>query len=445
MTKHELTAWLGDKKILIWGFGREGQSTYRFLRGRFPALPLAVADAAEADLSHTTNTRFIRAAAWCDAFSGFDLVIKSPGIPTLGQRVDTAKLTSQTELFLRCFAGQTVGITGTKGKSTTSSLLYHQLKHSGRDVRLVGNIGLPCLDVFDDITPETVVVFELSCHQLEYAVTSPHVAVLLNLFEEHLDHYGSYENYVKAKQNIYLHQRPGDVLILNAQDKPLLPIGKPCITATLQAGVAADIAAEGRTLAVQGEQITIPSGGTALLGEHNLYNIGVVYYICTRLCGMEKETFLSLLKSFQGLPHRLQNIGSVGGVTYYDDSISTVGETTIGALKSVPHVGSLILGGMERGVNYDALVDYLLTSGPPRIILMPDTGLRIHRMLRQKNEAFCGERVLPVQNLAEAVAAAKKHTPQGTSCLFSPAAASYGFFKNFEERGEAFQALVRGE
>ena len=174
---------LNNKKILIWGYGREGKSTERFLQSHCPSSVYDVFEGKVEDI----------------AFDNYDLVRKSPGLHT---PVDNDKLTSQTELFLSQFSGQTVGITGTKGKSTTSSLLYSTLvSHYGKNVLLVGNIGYPCLDYYDDIDDQTIIVFELSCHQLYKCRYSPHIAVILNLFEDHLDYYGTRENYFRAKAN----------------------------------------------------------------------------------------------------------------------------------------------------------------------------------------------------------------------------------------------------
>ena len=183
---------LDNKKILIWGYGREGRSTERFLQGHCPS--------AVAEIYEGTGEDIV--------FDNYDLVIKSPGINT---PIENEKMTSQTELFLSQFSNQTVGVTGTKGKSTTSSLLYTTLSHHyGKNVLLVGNIGYPCLDYYDDIDDQTIVVYELSCHQLNRCRYSPHVAVFLNLFEDHLDYYKTRENYFRVKSNITTHQNADD-------------------------------------------------------------------------------------------------------------------------------------------------------------------------------------------------------------------------------------------
>ncbi|MEG0895073.1 MAG: Mur ligase family protein, partial [Oscillospiraceae bacterium] len=176
---------------LIWGMGREGNSTYNYLR-RYTDEKLYIADDKEIDLKNYTNVEQVSKID----FSKYEKIYKSPGITTYNMDFDKSKLTSQTEVFFQKYKSQIIGVTGTKGKSTTSSLIYHILKGITDNVVLVGNIGLPCLDFIDEIDDKTIIVFELSCHQLEYVTASPHIAVLLNTYQDHLDHYGTYENYV---------------------------------------------------------------------------------------------------------------------------------------------------------------------------------------------------------------------------------------------------------
>ncbi|MBO7403253.1 MAG: UDP-N-acetylmuramoyl-L-alanine--D-glutamate ligase, partial [Lachnospiraceae bacterium] len=193
-----------DKRILIWGYGREGKTTEKFLLTHTKPLEVQHFEGPFSDLPA----------------EGFDIVFKSPGIV---MEEEDPKFTSMTELFLELFADRTIGVTGTKGKSTTSSLLYHCLSRClDRKVILLGNIGLPCLDYYDEIDEDTVVVFELSCHQLAHTKVSPHIAVFLNLFEEHLDYYGTVEKYFKAKTNITTHQTEKDFFFVG-ENVPKIP------------------------------------------------------------------------------------------------------------------------------------------------------------------------------------------------------------------------------
>ena len=223
-----------DKKILIWGFGREGKSTFALIRRLCPDMPLWIADSSEISLAGLEHVEFIRANKANDniPFDDFDMIMKSPGIAVNRDIVPTRKLSSQTQLFLSVFSKQVIGITGTKGKSTTSSLLYHIISSVKKDSIFGGNIGIPCFDLIDRITDETVVVFEMSCHQLEFATVSPHISVVLNLHEDHLDHYGTYDKYVEAKSHIFAYQTADDHVILNSADADTLSkyggAGKRC-------------------------------------------------------------------------------------------------------------------------------------------------------------------------------------------------------------------------
>ena len=183
---------LRGKKILILGFGREGKSSLAFVKKYLPEAEVAVADKNQLEGVKHSGERYL------EAVYEYDIVIKTPGISLKDFDTKGVEITSQTDLFLSQFHRQTIGISGTKGKSTTTSLIYHLLKSSGRDAILTGNIGIPCFDVMEQIGPESIVVYELPAHQLEYVHNGPRVGVLLNVFEEHLDHFGTFERYKHA-------------------------------------------------------------------------------------------------------------------------------------------------------------------------------------------------------------------------------------------------------
>lgn len=437
---------LRGKKILILGFGREGQAAYRFIRKELPHQALTIADRREIDTRGVERAIVIMGKKYQEDLQKYDLILKSPGIVLEDKSPEVIeRVTSQTELFLNAFSKQVIGITGTKGKSTTATLTYHILKQTHPNCLLMGNIGIPAFDLCDQIDRDTLIVYELSCHQLEYIHVSPHIAVLLNLFEEHLDHYGTFENYIYAKENICRYQTADDVFIcdmLHAED--VIPLAPKLITVSLDNKDAALLIKDG-VIHYDGHELAIHPEDSKLVGKHNLYNIGVAYAIC-RMAGLSDGQFMEALKTYEPLPHRLQNVGTFDGITFYDDSISTIGETTIQGMKSLQNVGTILLGGMDRGVDYTELAQYLLLSKVKNIILMPDTANRIEQLLSAFSKGtFNDKKILLASDLREAVAIAKKVTEKGEICLLSPAAASYGFFKNFEERGEYFQRYVKGE
>lgn len=206
-----------NKKVLILGFGREGMSTYRFLRNMYPDMHLTIADKNEIKLDDK-NVTLICGDSYMDSLNDFDIVMKSPGIAFLDVDIkDGTLVTCQTDLFLKFAPCRKVGITGSKGKTTTSTLIYDMLKEGGFDARLIGNIGVPVLEDINTVTPETIAVIEMSSHQLEFTASSPEVAVLTNIYEEHLDHYrDGFRGYVNAKLNIVRRQKEGDTFIYNA-------------------------------------------------------------------------------------------------------------------------------------------------------------------------------------------------------------------------------------
>lgn len=440
-----------NKKILIWGFGREGKSTFSLIRRLFPDMPLWIADSSEISTYGLGKTEFIRADKNNGniPFGDFDLIMKSPGIAVDRSAVPVEKLCSQTQLFLTLFGSQVIGVTGTKGKSTTSSLIYHIVSSVKKDTIFVGNIGIPCFDLIDKITPETTIVFELSCHQLEFATVSPRISVVLNLHEDHLDHYGTYEKYIEAKTHIFTYQSDDGHIIINSADKDTLApfAGKGALCCVYQdaAGACADdIRIEGRTISVPSRSITIHEYDTSLIGRHNLYNIGVVYYICCELLGISDEAFISALSTFMPLPHRLFKVGEYDGVTFYDDSISTICESAVSAIKSLGNIGTIILGGKDRGIDYTELIDCLFSVKIDNIVLIGETSRRMKLLMSQRTEQTgISQNIYCSSDMADAVSFAKKNTPKGKICLLSPAAASYDMFKNFEERGDAFIKCVK--
>lgn len=435
----ELTA---GKSVCILGFGREGKATYRILEKYCSPKEVAIADLNPVDRSSgdiSENTELICGEEYQDCLDRFDIVFKSPGIVLKKSPAELkCEITSETQVFFTVFREQMIGITGTKGKSTVTSLIYHVLRESGKDCRIAGNIGIPVFDIAEGITDETVVVCELSCHQLEYMTVSPKYAVFLNLYEEHLDHYGTMENYYSAKKNIYLHQDVCDVLWCNSE---IRTDDIPSIAVTVSnSDKDADVFVENGVIWDSDDgEYHIPTDRIKLLGTHNHYNIAVAWDVCRDMVG--EEDFTKALCSFDPLSHRLEYVDTVRGIRWYDDSISTACATAVSALQSVPEPGTILIGGMDRGIDYAPLVDFL-SDFDVNVICMEESGRRVYDMIQADERFSAPERVHCVPHLEEAVSLAAEITPAGMSCVMSPAAASYGIFKNFEERGDAFKKLV---
>jgi len=447
------------KKVLILGYGREGSSTLRLLHKTCPELNITVADAnsriAESNPELIDErVTIICGPGYLDGLDNFDLVIKSPGISfhKAGVAFNPEKISSQTDLFLRAYASQTVGITGTKGKSTTSSLLYHIIKTYTSDCLLAGNIGLPLFELVPHITPQTRIVCELSSHQLEFIHRAPHIAILLNLFQEHLDHYASFRDYQLSKLQIGYKQQVNDLFIFTAGDENIikrLQQQRPeSILLPLQPAVF-----EGNGIGISGDNLVLRIGEherivlpalpeSRLPGVHNLLNI-MAASAAASLMKIPAQAIAEGVAGFVPLEHRIEFAGTFNNKSFYNDSISTIPEATLAALLTLKNVDTLILGGFDRGIDYAIIVDYLIENKGLNVVFTGPAGKRIKDLLPASvpgsgTKIFAG-------NFDKAVETAVEITPEGGICLLSPAASSYDSFKNFEERGRRFKELVKAQ
>lgn len=436
MNINELKPIFAGKRCAILGFGREGRVWLSLLQRLGCCAEIAVADMKPQDIPLVTG---IYGEDYLDRAKGYDLLLQSPGVIIKDRltAAEKAKILTQTELLLRLRPCKIIGITGTKGKSTTSSLIYHFLKACGKNAMLIGNIGVPPLERLEEMTPDTVAVCEMSCHQLEFVQHSPEIAVLLNIFPEHLDHYVSLEAYASAKRNIYRFQQPGDTALLNADiltESEISGIKSRLIT--LGCGRPAMVCSGNDGITLPGRNIPAEIIHTQLRGKHNLYNIAAA--LCAAECaGADIDACLASLPEFKGLEHRLEYVDTINGVEYINDSICTIPEAAVAAVGAFDSgTDCIILGGMERNIPYDILADFLNTGAVKNVILLPDSGYRIGRMIT--NPAV---NAVKVHDMPEAVSAAAKLAKRRV--ILCPAAASYGFYKNFEERGRHFKELVR--
>lgn len=453
--KDFLDAAIKGKHILILGMGVEGKSTYRLLRKLYPEQTITIADRRrlDNDPEFNNNLTLIRQGEqYLNELDQYDLIIKSPGISLglIAENVDVDKITSQTELFLKGFRDRTIGITGTKGKSTTATLIHHLLKSAGYDALLVGNIGLPPFEVADQINEGTLIVFELSSHQLEGIQVSPHVSVLLNIYQEHLDHYKDFKAYQLAKYTIAKWHGSSDFLVYHQHDaliNQLIHENKPAsilVPFSLQENPGAQTYLSDNTILSRGseilEQLCDLSEVNFLAGKHNILNLMAALTAC-RLAGANNPSFCDSLKDFRGLEHRMEFFGEFGGVRFYNDSIATIPEAVIFAIQTIGDVDTLILGGYDRGIDYSQLIEYLGKSDVRNLFFTGEAGKRLANELKN---AFPGQHNYQWFDEFDAmVMKAITVTTRGRSCLLSPAAASYDKFMNFEHRGNRFKTLVK--
>ncbi|MBI4458806.1 MAG: UDP-N-acetylmuramoyl-L-alanine--D-glutamate ligase [Acidobacteria bacterium] len=457
---------LERKSILILGLGREGKSTYRYLRAAFPEKTLGLADRLSLEelgsgfaetVQRDRRSRLHLGPDYLGSLAEYDVIVKAPGIPPmlpeLRQAAEAGKrITSQTAMFFASCPGKIIGVTGTKGKSTTASLIHAILEAGGLKAALVGNIGAPALDALAEANAGSIFVYELSSHQLAEMQQSPQIAVLHNIVPEHLDYYESFAHYVDAKENITRHQTPTDALVYDADHRIPGEIASRSRARrfgySLEKPQRPGCFIEGDRIIWQSEsgekEEVLAAGEVRLPGRFNLGNVAAAVAV-SKLMGVAKERIAEAVQHFQPLEHRLELVGTFDGITYYNDAIATVPEATIAALDTLGEaVETILLGGADRHLDFSLLAKRLLESSIYTVILFPPTGESMW-------DAVCGQdpsassrfKHFYVESMEQAVTLARRQTAKGRICLHSPASPSFGLFRDYRERGERFKQLVR--
>jgi|CXWL01.1.fsa_nt_gi UDP-N-acetylmuramoylalanine--D-glutamate ligase len=451
---------LNGKNVCVLGYGREGQAMVEAIQKYAPSSRITVADKNEeccpsAPLRMTGELQMQLGAEWLRGLDQFDVVIKSPGIPPKvldgvypesdrGARIDKKRMTTPTQIFFDTIkdSGATViGVTGSKGKSTTASLIHHILQTSnppslmsfgGASQKpvtknlLIGNIGEPAISHLKDAKKETIFVMEMSSYQLMDLITSPHIAVITSFFPEHLDYHGSVEAYQDSKKNITRHQTADDMVFFCASSYGASEIAKE---------------GEGVKIPFTAEDALVTIEETNLIGVHNLSNIAGAYAVAMKLDVPTKQA-IAAIKTFHGLPHRLQSLGLHHDIEWIDDAISTTPESAIAAIDALnDRVATIILGGQDRGNDFTALGTRIAKSSIKTVILFPGSGPRIKKAIEDAKAAVT---FYEVKSMEEAVKLSTLHSPLSTQSivLLSTASPSYGMFKNFEEKGDCFKKEI---
>jgi UDP-N-acetylmuramoylalanine--D-glutamate ligase len=384
----------------------------------------------------------------------FDIVVRSPGIaldtPAF-RSLDTKKttLTSVTKLFFEHCLAPIIGVTGTKGKGTTSTLVAQMLAHSGRHVWLGGNVGVPLLSHVRAVTHEDLVVMELSSFQLEDLTQSPHVAVVLPITQDHLANvdplasnaHATREDYVRAKESIVRYQKEGDFLICNKDNLTSMnfaSLTKASVRWVSRTDTTADAFVQGKSAMIRRGELpeTICSlDEIHLLGAHNLENIATASLVALHY-GVSLELIQQTVRGFEPLHHRLEFVRTVSGVSYYNDSFSTVPETTIAAIDSFDRPLILIVGGSEKGADFTQLGKHIAASHIKTLIVIGDMQQRIVRAV--SDAGFAGEIVKGLDSMSTIVQTCHQKAVAGDVVLLSPACASFDMFTNYKERGSQF-------
>lgn len=434
---------LKEKNILILGFGVEGKSTYSFIRKHFPKKQITICDEKigyESELLQDEYVKCIHGNEYLKCIQDFDLIFKTPGISFKDVDISSFenKITSELEMVLEFVDIFTIGITGTKGKSTTSSLMYSVLEKNGKNSMLLGNIGVPIFEKLDEITKDTILVLELSSHALQYIKKSPNIAILLNVFEEHLDHYKSYDEYIDAKYDVFKFQNEKDYALYNIDNEIIserqVQTKANKITVSMKKEDA-DVTIKEKEIYYKEKLVYVDDEKRHILGNHNLNNIMFVVAV-SDILNLDFDLTKQAIDEFMPLEHRMEYVGKFQDVEYYNDSIATIPEATINAIETLKNINTLIVGGKDRGVHLGELIEYINNSKIENVICLPKTGEYIAEGIKNKQ-------VYLVENLSQAVKIAKEKTKKGMICLLSPAASSYGYFKNFKERGNLFKQYVK--
>jgi len=403
-------------QFLILGFGQEGRSVYDYLKENLPQVKVGVADQNSVDLPDDVTGHL--GEDYLDALAHYDMIIKSPGIPWQKEfEGHDDRFTSATQLFFDQLdpSNTVIAVTGSKGKSTTASLMAEVAKLSDQPVHLVGNIGEPMLNHVK--AKDSIIVVEISSYQLEHAWLKPHIAIITSLFPDHLDHHGNYENYSMAKARVTAHQGPEDFLIYHRK----------------YSGVK-DMSTKANRLAIENyEAVKSP-----LPGAHNQDNIALVRAAAS-LLELDREKVDEVIADFKALPHRLETVREHKGVTYIDDANATTPEGTLAALEAFKgQVGTIFLGGLDRGYTFEELGTELAAQNIQNIVLFPDSGDAIMKAWPDSYKPS----LLETDSMETAVEWASENTPEGTVCLLSMASPSYSLFKNYKDKGEQFQRAV---
>jgi UDP-N-acetylmuramoylalanine--D-glutamate ligase len=439
------------KRVMVIGLAREGLDLARFLTlhgasvvvtDQKPAekLAAAIGQLAGADVTYRLGGHAIR------DLDGIDIVYASPGVPPDHLLLDAARskhiqVSSLVELFFALCPAPILGVTGSAGKSTTTSLLGDIFAAAGHDVFVGGNIGRPLLGKLDQISRSSWVVMELSSFQLEPLRVSPHIAVVTNVTPNHLDRHPDMEAYWLAKGQILAHQGASDWAVMNVDDAWSLRYRPESrvLRFSLE-GVVAGAYLSGDRLMLLGEPL-IEVAGVPLRGRHNLANV-LAACAAAYAAEIDRPAMQAAIRAFQGVPHRLQAVAERGGVQFVDDSIATAPERSIAALKAYadePLV--LVAGGRDKHLPMQEWAG-LITRRVKHVVLLGEMGNLVAQALRDADPTYAA--ISRAESMDEAVSQAASAAQPGDVVLLSPGGTSYDMYADFEERGRDFARAVGG-
>ena len=452
-----------NKKIGILGLGEENIALLGYLRNLGAKITICDKKSRvelEPSLKRLNNVKYDLklGATYIDGLSDFDIVFRSPGLPYLNKKIQAAKeagveISSEIKLFFDLCPAPIIGVTGTKGKGTTTTLIGDILKKSVRSqdtqkfinrVYVAGNIGQAPIEFVDNLEKNDVVVLELSSFMLQDLHVSPHIAVVLDIKIDHLDHHENEAEYIQAKTAIVKYQTKNDFAVVNADYLNTLDFATKTPAEVYwfsrRRDVDQGVYLRGGELILRDngkDNLLVKTSEVTLRGQHNLENIAAAA-TAAYLAGADLDSIKKVVKRFKGLEHRLEFVGQHAGIKYYNDSFSTTPDTAIAAVSAFTDPIILIAGGSEKNADYTDLGQAILKSAVKTAILIGDTGPRIKAKIGRSKIKIIDN----CKNIEDAVRAARSETKKGDVILLSPASASFDWFENYKQRGKKFKEEV---
>ena len=406
-----------NKKVAILGYGIEGQDAEKYLKSQSAKVTI---------LDQKIDENYL------NDLNSFDIVVRSPGVYRYKPEIVAAEkegvvITSPVKIFFENCPAKIIGVTGTKGKGTTSTLIYEILKKDGRDVYLAGNIGKPMLDLLSVVNEKSYVILEMSSFQLIDLDISPNIAVVLNITSDHMDWHKDQDEYINAKKNIVSHQKETDFAVINEEYETPKSFAKL---------TKAQVVFFSKTKLDEKYKKDL-----LLRGEHNLENIAAAVSV-SQILKIDEEKILDTVRDFKGLEHRLELVDTVNDVTFYNDSFATGPQPTIAAINSFTEPETLILGGSDKGLDYSELGKVIYEKENVKNIILIGAIRNQIKVNLQGGTLQIKIFDLGMSPMSEIVKKAYEITPKGGVVILSPAAASFDMFLNYKDRGNQFKKCV---
>lgn len=427
-------------RIALVGYDVEGKATYTYLQERGDEV--VICDQ-KTDIMLPEGAQSQLGVNYLASLDKFDFVVRTAGMPAhiilAANPGIEAKLTSHTNLFFEASPTKhIIGITGTKGKGTTSTLVAKMLEAAGKTVWLGGNIGLPPLTFLRELDTESWVVLELSSFQLSDIRRSPATAVCLMIVPEHLNWHVDMADYVAAKSHLFARQTSDDVAIYFADSDKSHEVASAGAGQKVPYYRDPGAFVNGNMITIDGQEICT-TDELQLLGKHNWQNVCAAITTVWQVGVRDTAAIRNVLTSFTGLEHRLELVRELGGIKYYDDSFGTTPETAIVAMEAFPQPKVIVLGGSDKGAQYDDLAVAVTANNVRKILLIGDQASRIQAAL----EAVGFQDFAPGgETMSEIVANARSAAQTGNVVLLSTGCASFGMFTDYKDRGNQFKAAV---